>query len=146
MNLNSMFQVNSPYVVSETIDGEAIIIHLESGMYFSARETAARLWGLIEQGATVKQMIGALGAETDGEALDISFGVSAFLNRLMENHLIRPATGDAPALTFAQAEVKALFVEPMLMEYRDMQNLLMLDPIHQIDPEVGWPAPPPSDG
>jgi hypothetical protein len=146
MNLSSMFQINSPHVVSETIDGEAIIIHLETGTYFSARDTAVRVWNLVEQGATVRQIITALTSETEGDPLEISLSVSAFLSKLEENLLIRAAKGDAPALSFASPEVKAPFVEPVLMEYRDMQNLLMLDPIHQIDPEIGWPAPPPTDG
>ena len=46
---------NGPAVVSETIDGEVIVIHLERGSYFSLRDTAAELWELVEQGCASRR-------------------------------------------------------------------------------------------
>ncbi len=49
----------------------------------------------------------------------------------------------APAAT---AEVPALsnghvFAPPELHKYTDFQELLLLDPIHEVDQSLGWPAP-----
>jgi hypothetical protein len=35
--------INHPFVASEIIDGEAVIMNLNTGNYFSARQTAAIL-------------------------------------------------------------------------------------------------------
>jgi hypothetical protein len=45
-----------------------------------------------------------------------------------------PAAPDDPA----PAE-RATFIAPVLAVYTDMQDLLLLDPIHDVD-EIGWPT------
>ena len=40
------FEVNSPAVVSEVIDGEAVIMNLKSGNYFSIQNSGAVIWDL----------------------------------------------------------------------------------------------------
>jgi hypothetical protein len=35
------------------------------------------------------------------------------------------------------------FTQPVLEVYTDMQDLLLLDPIHEVDEEAGWPSPKP---
>ena len=142
MNLSTTYRINAPTVVGEVIDGEAIIIHLESGTYFSARDSAARIWELVEQGASVAQIIEVLASEYDKNALELSFNLAAFFAQLQSNHLIVEDSSAAPAtLTVALVESKRPYSEPQLEIFRDMQNLLMLDPIHQVDTNIGWPAP-----
>jgi hypothetical protein len=34
------------------------------------------------------------------------------------------------------------FEPPVLHRYTDMEYFLRLDPIHEIDPTIGWPEPP----
>lgn len=42
--------VNAPHVVHETIDGEAILIHLVTGTYYSLDGVGAELWGALAAG------------------------------------------------------------------------------------------------
>jgi hypothetical protein len=143
MNLNSRYRINSPAVIGEVIDGEAIIIHLDSGSYFSAQGTAARIWELVGQGATMQQMVEALTAEYDSDALAVSFALSALITQLSTHELIVPDDKSAAAdLVFTPVAQKQPFDEPRLEVFHDMQNLLMLDPIHEIDADRGWPAKP----
>jgi len=143
MNLKSRYRINSPAVIGEVIDGEAIIIHLDSGSYFSAQGTAARIWELIGQGATMEQMVAALTTDYDSDALTVSFALSALINQLSGHDLIALDENSAPLeLVFTPPAQKQPFAEPRLEVFRDMQNLLMLDPIHEIDADRGWPAKP----
>ena len=41
-------RVNRPTVISETIDGEAVVINLDSGHYYSLDGTAGEIWSLVE--------------------------------------------------------------------------------------------------
>ena len=36
------------------------------------------------------------------------------------------------------------FQEPALQKYTDMEDLLLLDPIHEVD-DTGWPNPKPDE-
>jgi len=38
-----------------------------------------------------------------------------------------------------------VFAPPVLEVYTDMQDLLLLDPIHDVDETVGWPSPKPPE-
>jgi len=49
--MSRRFTVNAPAVVSEVIDGEAVILNLRSGHYFSALHTGAVVWEWIDGGA-----------------------------------------------------------------------------------------------
>lgn len=55
MNSASQFRINAPTVISETIDGEAIIINLDTGAYYSLRETGAAVWQLIDKARPVRR-------------------------------------------------------------------------------------------
>ena len=46
---NQRFRVNTPNVTHETIDGEAVIINLDSGNYYSLVEVGSFIWGLLEK-------------------------------------------------------------------------------------------------
>ena len=46
---NQRFRVNTPTVTHETIDGEAVIINLDSGNYYSLVEVGSFIWGLVER-------------------------------------------------------------------------------------------------
>ena len=50
------------------------------------------------------------------------------------------STSDGLALVPASA-----FEAPVLSKYTDMQELLLLDPIHDVD-DMGWPKPNPEVG
>lgn len=37
-------RINAPSVVGEVIDGEAVILNLETGKYYSARGSGSAIW------------------------------------------------------------------------------------------------------
>ena len=45
-------RINSPQVVNETIQGEAIVIHLGTGTYYSLQGTGAAIWDARSAGVT----------------------------------------------------------------------------------------------
>ena len=71
--------------------------------------------------------------------------VSGLLEELTTASLIVPApetnsNGAGPAANGAgPAKPQAQYAAPKLSTYTDMQELLLLDPIHEVD-ESGWPA------
>ena len=145
MNSASQFRINAPTVISETIDGEAIIINLDTGAYYSLRETGAAVWQLLEQGATSQAISAELIQRYDSPLPTIEASLQSLLDELVQDQLIVPhdsartlpqSAGSIPT----DGHRKLPFTPPTLEKFTDMADLLLLDPIHDVS-EQGWPAP-----
>jgi len=134
-------------VTHETIDGEAVIINLDSGNYYSLVDAGSFIWGLIEKGASAREVQNVILDTYEADAGDVDRGVQHLLAQLQQENLIVPVdvAGD---IDFTKREPatniheKPPFNSPSLNKYSDMQELLLLDPIHDVD-EAGWPKPVP---
>ena len=144
---NQRFRVNTPTVTHETIDGEAVIINLDSGNYYSLVDVGSFIWELVEKGASASEVQKVVQQTYQGNATDVDRGVQELLVQLQQENLIVPVDG---AGAFDLTEVlpsnngheKPSFNPPSLHKYSDMQELLLLDPIHDVD-DAGWPKPNP---
>jgi len=152
MDLLSCCAVNGPNVIHDTIDGETVVINLISGRYYSLQHTGAEIWGLIEKGTTVEGVIRFMTKRYSSVEVDVARVVAQFLQKLQEENLIRVdgsnQSGPRPVADTSSAAgspVQApVFVMPVLQVYSDLEDILLLDPIHEVD-EEGWPvAKPPS--
>jgi hypothetical protein len=144
---NQRFKVNTPTVTHETIDGEAVIINLDSGNYYSLVDAGSLIWALVDRGASASEVHELLQQSYQGDATDIDRGVQELLAQLQQENLIVPVDGAAAAdlggvLPSSNGQEKPSFNAPSLNKFSDMQELLLLDPIHDVD-EAGWPKPVP---
>lgn len=147
MNFMRRFRVNSPHVAYEIFDDEVIIIHFESGNYYSLDKTGAAIWCFIERGVPVGALLKGIMHRYTGDEGVIENAVRQLLDELEQEGLIVPEQVDgaarrqeptADAATRPEAE-KPPFDPPLLQRYTDMQDMLLLDPIHEVD-ETGWPT------
>jgi len=130
-------KINQPKVSHQCIDGEVVVINLENGSYYSLLDLAARLWELIAAGWSRAEVM-ELVAETypDGQG---SEATASFLDQLVSEGLVSDVPG-APKVPVTVA-LPAVFAPPVLETFTDLQELLMLDPIHEVD-AAGWPHKP----
>jgi Coenzyme PQQ synthesis protein D (PqqD) len=136
-------KIDSRRVAHETVDDETIMIDMESGSYYSLRGSGPEIWGMIVSGATVGDIAGELerrypDASPSASLLDL-------VDELKAEGLVAAADGNvsAAAPLGAAAPSGGEFLEPELTKFTDLQELLLLDPVHEID-EAGWPHAPPS--
>ncbi len=127
-------QVNAPTVVAEVFDIEVVVIHLERGTYYSLTGAACQLWRLLGCGldaSGIAQQLAALGPDWAGSASEIA----AFLSALEAEELVcaGDATGSAPALATVP------YQPPRLEKFTDMEELIALDPVHDVSAAEGWP-------
>ena len=144
---NQRFRINTPTVTHETIDGEAVIINLDSGNYYSLVDAGSLIWALVDRGASANEVQDLLQQSYQGDATDIDRGVQELLAQLQQENLIVPVDEAAAAdlagvLPSSNGHEKPSFNAPSLNKFSDMQELLLLDPIHDVD-EAGWPKPVP---
>ncbi|MGH2632322.1 MAG: PqqD family protein [Tepidiformaceae bacterium] len=136
-------RVNRPNVVDETLDGEALIVNLGTGVYYSIASTGEVIWRMLVEGmppAAVTSHLQAMFDVTEHTAAD---SVAGFVEELLAEELLVPGEDGAPKTGIANSTdaidgPRAAFVLPELKRYADMQDLLLLDPVHDVD-ERGWP-------
>jgi len=118
-------------VTSTVIDGEAVVVNLTTGVYYSMDGTGGAVWQMIEEGRSLEEMARALAARYETTPEQALSDLSALLPRLMEETLVvatdGPPTSAAPAPQ-AAPEARAPYAAPNLNIYRDMEDLLALDP------------------
>ena len=139
------FRVNQPAVIAEVIDNEAIVVNLDNGAYYSLRGSACTIWEMLAQQMAVPAVVQSLAQHYADSPEAIQSGVESLVADLLNEQLLVPADGapdstQQPALS-TNGE-RPPFATPVLEKYTDMAELLLLDPIHDVD-AAGWPHPAP---
>jgi hypothetical protein len=141
-SLLQAFRINRPNVVGESFEGEVVIVNLDSGCYFSLLGSATTLWLQLESGTiTIKSAEAILRQTYDCDGMDIAGEISTFLNKLIKEDLIvvENLESDLGSPNPEQFIDKRPFEPPILKTFTDLQDILLLDPIHDVD-DVGWPV------
>lgn len=146
MSWSDSFQVN-PKIVNATIDGEVIMLNLDRGRYYSLTASGADAWTAIERGASTGEILEQFRARYEASQAEIEGALLRLFKDLREEDLILPSeagngpanggSGSAPDAASASGE-RLPFEAPMLQAFTDMEELLLLDPIHEVDAS-GWP-------
>lgn len=133
--------VNDKYVAYEAMDDEILAVNLETGRYYTLGGSGARIWQQLLAGGSVDSITDILCAAYVGDRGEMAASVAAFLQRLNEEALVRPSEprSGAPEPVTGNGHDARPFVPPSLEVFTDMQDLLLLDPIHEVD-EAGWPV------
>jgi hypothetical protein len=131
-------------VIHETVGGETMIVRLDNGNYYSLNSTGGQVWAFIERGATRSQIAEEFAGMYGLEKKIAEEQIELFLDSLIKEGLIfqNGASPDA-ATAYKPDGSKRLtnsFELPLLNKYSDMQELLILDPIHDVS-DAGWPNP-----
>jgi hypothetical protein len=111
------------------IEGEAIIINLSSGNYYSLDKTGGLIWEMIQESSTLEQTITAVTSRYDVLREQAELDVQRLLAQLLEENLIDISEAGSPQRQANGAiEEKQAYVAPTLNIYREMGDLLALDP------------------
>lgn len=134
------FAVDERSVVFERFDSEIIAINLNQGIYYCLNSTAADIFELIAGHHSPPQIVAELNRKYDGDPQQLEEETTRFLARLHQVSLIErsSANGHAPTGRLSPGSPKPVFEIPTVQEHKDMQELFLLDPVHDVAPE-GWP-------
>lgn len=138
------YRVNLAKVVHEVFDDEVLVVNLDSGIYYSLLGPSARIWLCIQAGASLAETAEALGEAYDGDAALMLASAESFIRELSEESLVLPAeqTVLSGTLPPAASGSRKPFEPPRLQKFTDMQELLLLDPVHDVE-DAGWPVAKP---
>jgi hypothetical protein len=132
------YVVASPDIVSEEFDGEFVVLDLGSGKYYSMDATASALWRVIVSGVSIKDLV---------EVLEGAPGVNAqsvheFAEKLVGYGCLArsDATASAPVDAATADLLRASTSPPAVEVFDDLADLIMADPIHDVEETAGWPV------
>jgi len=135
----SGFRVDEREVIHETLEGEAVLVHLGTGTYFSLGGSAAEIWPLVVAGAGRDEILAEAVRRFEGEGGTIEQEVGDLLGQFLEHGLAVAAPPRELPDTMKHADGPATpYLAPRLEVFEDMQELLLLDPIHETNDD-GWP-------
>ena len=129
------FEAAGPDIVAEDFGGEIVVLNLANGRYFSLPGVSADIWRDLAGGSTPASLIEL--AAPAGAA--IAEAVASVVAGMLAEGLLRPrsapATGVAPKASFS-----GVATPPVMESYDDMADLILADPIHDVDESIGWPV------
>lgn len=137
------FKVDQRRIVHETIEGEAILIDLDTGTYYSLRGSGPEIWALLVEGRSDADVARVMRARRPADADAVVAETADLIDRLCDEGLLEESEMDHQPPTSSEADATGHepFESPVLERYTDMQHFLLLDPIHEVA-NVGWPSPP----
>jgi hypothetical protein len=118
-------------VAAKVIDGEAVILDITRGTYYSMDGAGAVVWTALERGHSLEEIVGILEQRYDGSTAEFERQVEELADQLQREGLVVPVEGAQ------SAEVEPMpvdgasrqpFTAPALNKYTDMADLLALDP------------------
>jgi hypothetical protein len=142
-SVESCFQINAPDVLAEVFGDEVVVLDTRIGRYFSLRGSGAHIWFDLVGGYSPSELTD-LAKENPAflQALD------EFVDRLVSEGLLTAVQPDGSGTEKRHASRLAaagLSDAPKLTFFDDMADLLLADPVHDVDEEAGWPVRRPTE-
>jgi len=133
--------VVEPWMTHERLDDQVMMINLETGAYFALERPAADCWTALTAGAGFDGIVAEVVAQFDVPQPQAEVDVEVFLATLLAEGIVRRST-DLPAEATPERAAHAerlAYRPPQIEKHDDLEELLLLDPIHDVGPE-GWPV------
>lgn len=130
-------------IVAKVMDGEAVIINLSSGVYYSIDHVGATMWEMVESSSSLEEVVAAILARYDVPQALARDDVLRLAGELLQHELVviaAPDPAELPPTTPVAAGQKLPYASPQLNAYTDMEDLLALDPPTPGFADIPWKA------
>jgi len=140
LKLHNFIAPNRVEVTSKVMDGEAIMINLANGIYYSMDKVGGKIWECIEQEQSLEHIIQAVVTSYDVSQEQVKKDIESLASQLLEEKLIVcKENGESTDLKCEEKSHNILpYESPSLNIYRDMGDLLALDPPMPGMAETPW--------
>lgn len=133
-----MFKLNEEKMFYDMAEGQAIVINFTTGMYYGTSSLGSAVLDALLNGADEAGLLAAVRALPDCPA-DMDAQLKAFLDQLLEKEILVPAQGTASPAPALDASTLADGFALTVDEFAEVQDLILADPVHDVDVEMGWP-------
>ena len=142
IDLSHRLALASEEIAGKVIDGEAIVMHLGTGAYYSMNPVASRIWELCEQGHPLAEVATSISRSFSVDSDTAEADVLKLAQELVEEGLLVPSSANGTHPTPADPQGTGReYATPELEKYSDMAELLALDPPMPGVSETPWSEP-----
>ena len=142
LKLQSRLRANHREVASKIIDGEAILIRLSDGTYYSMSGVGGAVWELIEEGESLASIIASVQSRSQAPGDQVETDIRRLAQDLLRERLIEVHEDGGTTRPREPGESGTLVYEPPELNiYQDMKDLLALDPPAPGAPVAPWREP-----
>ena len=122
-------KVKSHSVIHEVIADEAVVMNLDTGLYFSFNVTGTDIWKMIVEGNAGEKQIREFSGPKNQLFCDFIINQGLAVREMLDDSATKNSRDFAPVSGLAEYQV-----------FSDMEDLLLLDPVHDVAlGENGWP-------
>ena len=136
---DSRLEHNESEIAAKLIDGEAILINLSDGTYYSMDKVGGFIWELIKRNYSLSEMVETITEHYDVSAEKTKTDVETLAADLLEEKIVRIGRWERQDERLIESSSRKLAYEtPKLNTYRDMNDLLALDPPMPNLEDIPW--------
>lgn len=143
MESGTNYRIDEDRVTHEVFEGEVLAVNLDTGIYYSMPGLGGLVWTWIVEGVATSDLARLLSEACLDVPETFESDVRTFVGQLAAGGLIIPSS-TAAAVTPTMPAGRRPFKPLKLEVFTDMQDLLLLDPIHETE-DAGWPLAKPQD-
>jgi hypothetical protein len=139
---DSLYAIATLNVVSEVFDQEVVVINLTSGVYYNLSGSAPAFWAALQQPVSSSDLDRVVADRFDADRETVRSAGMALLDELRAEGLVveLPPGTPVPQREPPVEQASGVFVEPVIERFDDLQELIKLDPVHDI--AAALPAEP----
>ncbi|MDR2840267.1 MAG: PqqD family protein [Paludibacter sp.] len=129
--------INEEKIYCDTCADRSIVINSDTGIYYGINGLSSEVFNLLAGGTSVSAILDALKKIPEVPA-DIEQRLQHFIAELIEKEIfIESITADNEVV------INPLLAENdnftlLITEYADAREMLLADPVHDIDEDLGW--------
>ncbi len=132
----TFYALNEEKMFADVADGIAIIINSETGVYYGMNKLGTIVYENLINGVAAEDILEKLKTWN----ADVTESFNKYIKFITDNEIMLK-TADAKSdiqLNIVETIAKEDEFMPSVAEYKDAQELLMADPIHEVKEEKGW--------
>ncbi len=129
ISASDVIAANEKQVAAKVMDGEAILINLGTGIYYSLGATGGFIWSIVEKRVRIQDIVGSIVEHYDVSAAEAQADVLRLSAELCEEGLAVMSTDSLSAdAALPKPNARLPYEAPTLEKFTDMAEMFALDP------------------
>lgn len=133
-----MYKLNEEKMFFDIADGQAVVINFVTGMYYGTSSLGSVILDRLVHGNSPDKIRIAVEA-LPGCPEDFGTELDSFIAELREKGILIPGDTVAGGEETMEGNVLEDGFVLTLDEFTEVQDLILADPVHDVDVEKGWP-------
>ena len=138
---STVYKLNEPDIFYDSVGGQGVVINVVTGKYYALYALSTAVVDALIQGVSM-EAIGDWVAGMPECPRSMAANTEKFLEVLLEKGILLRSDEEspAPAAQLPDLSLPSTEFNYEIGEFDDMQDLILADPIHDVDGDIGWPA------